>query len=661
MDIKSRNISYSYWVKFTAVILIWLCFVVFMGSAMVLIFNSQIAGSSSYFDTPDFKHRFGTLIHNVVEANVELISPENIKATEKNEETIEKKLTRLNVIKSKLSGTENFVYYLRNTVTGESISNIYDTDPVQLIEKQPAKAYIGKDRSKYDLPSYGEYIEEMLVGTDYEIYAAVTVPMKEGDAFYSGLMDYTRAKAVYSYAKYGIIPSFILLVIASAYLACVTGRKEKAGKVVLQPIDGLYADVHTLLVLIAAFLSLTVMINVTSPNNIISWLFPLIVLSLDAFIGISYLTSMIRQAKAGRLLSNMLALMLYRKLKAFARLCFEGKLFKPSVLLVLLGYGLINGILFDLGVDISAGAQESVFTVLLLAFNLAAVYYAAKSLLSLSQIIEAAKEISSGNLEYVLKSSEMPAAFSGLAENIKDIQGGMKKAVAEAVRGERMKTELITNVSHDLKTPLTSIVNYVGLLKKEDLNNQRAEEYVSILEEKSFRLKQLIEDLVEASKASSGNLAVNAEKVDLHELVMQACGEYEERINKAELDLRINADEKNVFILADGKHMWRIIENLLSNAVKYSMPRSRVYINISQNSDYGILTIKNMSAFPLNIPPEQLTERFVRGDEARTTEGSGLGLSIAQSLAALQGGSFSINIDGDLFKVSVGIPLWEEK
>jgi signal transduction histidine kinase len=200
----------------------------------------------------------------------------------------------------------------------------------------------------------------------------------------------------------------------------------------------------------------------------------------------------------------------------------------------------------------------------------------------------------------------------------------------------------------------------VDLLKHEDLGSQRAEEYVNILEEKTSRLKQLVEDLVEASKASSGNLAVNAEKLDLHELVLQACGEYEEKIKQAELDIRINAEEKNMYIYADGKQMWRIIENLFSNAIKYSMPQSRIYINLAKHMDYGSLTMKNISAFPLDISPEQLTERFVRGDVSRTTEGSGLGLSIAQSLTNLQGGSFNIEIDGDLFKVSIEIPISKE-
>jgi signal transduction histidine kinase len=272
----------------------------------------------------------------------------------------------------------------------------------------------------------------------------------------------------------------------------------------------------------------------------------------------------------------------------------------------------------------------------------------------------AVKELSSGNLDYALNSTGISVAFSDMAGDIENIQSGMRKAVSEAVKGERMKTELITNVSHDLKTPLTSIVSYIDLLKSEELDNEKAEEYVEILEEKAARLKQLVEDLVEASKASSGNLQVNAEKVDLHELVMQACGEYEEKVAEAGLDIRINAEAGNIFVKADGRHMWRIVENLLTNTIKYSMSQSRVYVNLATGSEYGSLTIKNVSASPLDMPPEQLTERFVRGDASRTTEGSGLGLSIAQSLTTLQGGRFKIDIDGDLFKVNVELPLWKE-
>jgi signal transduction histidine kinase len=297
---------------------------------------------------------------------------------------------------------------------------------------------------------------------------------------------------------------------------------------------------------------------------------------------------------------------------------------------------------------------------LLLSFNVAVLHFSTKSLVSLTQIMIAVKEISKGNIDYKLDNSQVSVAFLDFAKDIQSIQFGLKKAVDDAIKGERMKTELITNVSHDLKTPLTSIVNYVDLLKKEELDNKTAYEYINILEDKSARLKQLIEDLVEASKASSGNIAVNAEKVDLHELVMQACGEYEEKIRKTGLDIRVSSIDKNLLVLADGKHTWRIVENLISNVLKYSLPGSRVYINLDKNEKFGMLTIKNISAFPLNIQPEQLTERFIRGDESRTTEGSGLGLSIAQSLTSIQGGRFKIEIDGDLFKAIVEIPLWFE-
>lgn len=272
--------------------------------------------------------------------------------------------------------------------------------------------------------------------------------------------------------------------------------------------------------------------------------------------------------------------------------------------------------------------------------------------------MEAAKQISAGNLDYKLNTEDISVTFLAFAENIQSIQGGLKKAVDEAVKGERMKTDLITNVSHDLKTPLTSIINYVDLLKMEPVDNQKAQEYIKVLDEKSTRLKALIEDLIEASKASSRNLTVNMEKLDLCELIMQAIGEYREKFEKCGLDIRINNDDKNIFVQADGKHMWRIIENLISNILKYSMKNSRVYISITKSEPYGVLIIKNISELPLEMPVEHLTEHFVRGDISRTTEGSGLGLSIARSLTNIQKGNLSIEIDGDLFKVILEIPLW---
>ena len=229
------------------------------------------------------------------------------------------------------------------------------------------------------------------------------------------------------------------------------------------------------------------------------------------------------------------------------------------------------------------------------------------------------------------------------------------------MRSERFKAELITNVSHDLKTPLTSIINYVDLLKKEQIENPRAAEYIDVLDRKSQRLKKLTEDLVEASKASTGNLAVMRERISLTQLADQALAEYEERLSGQNLRVIRTFPEEEVWVEADGRHLWRVVDNLLSNCAKYALEGTRIYVEVSRGQTQAFLSVKNISREPLNVPPETLVERFVRGDESRTTEGSGLGLSIAQSLTELQKGTFRLTIDGDLFKAEIALPLAEDE
>ena len=225
------------------------------------------------------------------------------------------------------------------------------------------------------------------------------------------------------------------------------------------------------------------------------------------------------------------------------------------------------------------------------------------------------------------------------------------------MRSEHFKAELITNVSHDLKTPLTSIINYVDLLKKEPMPNQRVEEYINILERKSNRLKKLTEDLVEASKASTGVLSVELGRLDLAEMADQALGEYEERLQGAGLSVVRTLPDHPVWVMADGRRLWRVMDNLLSNCAKYALEGSRVYMEIHYDDKSATLSLKNISREALNVPVERLMERFVRGDKSRSTEGSGLGLSIAQSMTELQKGTFHVDIDGDLFKAMVTLPL----
>ena len=264
--------------------------------------------------------------------------------------------------------------------------------------------------------------------------------------------------------------------------------------------------------------------------------------------------------------------------------------------------------------------------------------------------------IAAGNLNHQIETAHLPADLKGHAEALNNISGGLTTEVNEQMKSERFKAELITNVSHDLKTPLTSIINYVNLLKTTDQTDPRAQTYIEVLDRKSLRLKKLTEDLVEASKASTGVLAVNREKIGMAQLLDQALGEYEEKLEEKRLAVVRTVPEGESYVYADGRHLWRVIDNLLSNCAKYALEGTRVYIELVRGKGTVSLSVKNISREALNVPPERLMERFVRGEESRSTEGSGLGLSIARSLTELQGGTFELAVDGDLFKAVVTLP-----
>lgn len=267
------------------------------------------------------------------------------------------------------------------------------------------------------------------------------------------------------------------------------------------------------------------------------------------------------------------------------------------------------------------------------------------------------EEIAKGDLQKKVSDKHLCGDLKRHADAINQIGDSMEHAVEERMKSEHFKTELITNVSHDIKTPLTSIISYVDLLEKEQLQNENAKEYVAVLSRQSARLKKLIEDLLEASKASAGTLPVTLECVDLDILSTQILGEYEERFADKSLDFRMQKSAPNITVRADSRHLWRVLDNLFSNVYKYAMPLSRVYLDLTVQGGKAQILLRNMSKEPLHISAADLTERFVRGDASRNTEGSGLGLSIAKSLTELQGGTFDIQIDGDLFKVLITLPL----
>lgn len=275
-------------------------------------------------------------------------------------------------------------------------------------------------------------------------------------------------------------------------------------------------------------------------------------------------------------------------------------------------------------------------------------------LIEISEITTKIETMGSGNMENIIECRN--AELQELGKNINNLKQGMKKAVEESMKAERLKTDLITNVSHDLKTPLTSIINYTDLLKKEKIENENAQKYIDILEKKSKKLKILTEDLIEVSKISSGNETVALEKIDFKELVLQANGEFAEKFEEKNLDVISNLPQEAVIMDLDGKKMWRVLENLYQNVYKYSLENTRVYVDLAVH-DNIVFTIKNISKEKLNISPDELMERFIRGDSSRHTGGNGLGLSIAKDLSKLNGGTLKIEIDGDLFVSRLELPL----
>ena len=566
-----------------------------------------------------------------------------------------------------LEEMKNFLYYVEdengNLVGGNaSKGEIGEAERTLVLSAGFSSDHLG------DAPYYFDaYSNPVLEQSNYKFYGAVRDPLLPGDAFYDMGQDFSYAKQSLPVLFAVFFVSLLGAAVCLIHLIRVAGQKERYGRVQFMVVDRIYNEVHFLLVFLYAVASTmvaTTLIETILQGTVQFWSYVfatmLGVLYLSAVaIGLSYILSVSRQVKDRSFFRNTWISASIRRMSEL----FTGKTFRGWMVIVMLCYGLGNCALMGaivLAPIYGYSRIAMLFGVGLLLFNVFCMYLFIRALRSLKEIMVSVKESAKGNFSYALDLNKISPSFLNFAEDVANIQEGFKNAVDDAVKGERMKAELITNVSHDLKTPLTSIISYVDLLKNENLENERAGAYVEVLHEKSYRLKQLIEDLIEASKASSGNLTVEKMRVDYKQLTLQAMGEMEDKTDAMGLIFKVSCEEP-IFINADGGHMWRILENLLSNVIKYSMPNSRVYVDIFKMDGYGVLVMKNISAAPIDFDETRLTERFVRGDESRTTEGSGLGLSITQSLAEIQGGSFGIQVDGDLFKSIVSIPLWVDE
>ena len=445
-------------------------------------------------------------------------------------------------------------------------------------------------------------------------------------------------------ARYLLIVLAVLLLAVCLFLfiflLCAMGHKEGVDGIYQCWLNRIPLDLFALLLVFLFYAWATFVSEIWYING---WYYILLILGTAA-LALTLFLSVAGRAKAPGFFKNTIVYMVFAWI-------FRGLGRIPMVwrtMLIWAGFCFIDLLLmFD---GSSAAALWWLFSRGVLTVG---ILYVASSLKILQKEGQA---IADGQTDY--KGKPIPRWLPALKkheENLQSIQSGIQKAVDEQTRAERMKTELITNVSHDIKTPLTSIINYVDLLKTTGITDPKALEYVDVLERKSKRLAQLMADLVEASKVTSGAVGVHMESLNLGELVKQAGGEFEERFAERGIQLMCRLPDQPVLVYADGRHMWRVLDNLFGNAVKYALDNTRIYVDLADLGNEVVLSMKNISRDPLNIHPDELMERFTRGDSARVGEGSGLGLSIARSLMELQNGTLDLQIDGDLFKVVLAL------
>ena len=377
-------------------------------------------------------------------------------------------------------------------------------------------------------------------------------------------------------------------------------------------------------------------------------LVPLVLLFLCAFAAQCKAGTVLRGALIGRI-----ARFLWRIVRAVFRALLHTLVRLPLVWKTALVGLVIAGAEFLLYINDFYRVRYGVFLVMKLIELLAVLYIA----VSLRTLQKGGEKLARGDFSSPIDTRYLLWDFKRYGQELNDVQGGLEQAVQEQMKAEHLKTELITNVSHDIKTPLTSIVNYVDLLKKENMPSPAAREYIAVLDRQSHRLKKLTEDLVEASKASSGALNVELQPTDVNVLLSQIEGEYQERLAACHLTLVTQPPAPGTMIQADSRLLSRVMDNLVSNVCKYAMENTRVYVTAAVRDGQAVISFKNVSRDELNISPDELMERFVRGDASRHSEGSGLGLSIARSLVQLQGGTFALSIDADLFRADIVFPL----
>lgn len=502
------------------------------------------------------------------------------------------------------------------------------------------------------------------IGNDYVFAAAVDTDYPIQDIFYTCQKEYGIYAPYLNSAIFVAGISLVLFVVALVWLTICAGRSAEDEELHLISYDH-WKTLFGAAAVILPWIFLTVLVatvwdgfgyqsigyashgnayymfTLSAVDSIVITVYAMLTMALFL---VGY-ASLVRRIKGKMLWKNSVTYWILKVCKEF----WSHRKACTKAVALLAGFLLIHWFGF---------LMEGVLPVVLpiIALDLVAVYFIVRTALENAQVRKGIEEIATGNVDYQIPAEKLHGDSKKIAQIINHIGEGLNKAVAAAMKSERLKTDLITNVSHDIKTPLTSIINYVDLLKRENFEDPKIQGYLEVLESKAYRLKTLTEDVVEASKVSSGNISLEMMDVNLVEMLNQTIGEMSEKMEAKNLTVVASLPEEPAIVHVDGRRMWRVLENIFNNAAKYAMPGTRVYADlkvVNQEKKKVVFSLKNISENPLNIKAEELTERFIRGDVSRSTEGSGLGLSIAQDLTEMQGGKFQLYVDGDLFKVMI--------
>lgn len=504
--------------------------------------------------------------------------------------------------------------------------------------------------------NYDNYNESLGVKGDLDIYISVPSSLVYGDSIYAGMEEFVKSQNIVMVQFWTLIGGIIGTIVFAILLKKMKYKGNYFDEIINR-LKELPVEFNVIGLLICYFIKSVLY----SYNYSYDYRYTFNFRNMLLWIGVLIATYLVGKAvylkyKENELFKNSYLLQFYENLViSLEKKSFGKKLFSIYAIYVI---GLTMGGLLSI-----AAMGELGLVIAILGFVIAtvlALFTTVGDFAYLNKITKGAKDICEGK-----SSQDIPekrkGALRDLAHSINNMKEGLRTSIENETKSEKMKTELITNVSHDLKTPLTSIINYVDLLKRSEIEPEEARTYVEVLDKKSQRLKILIDDLFEASKAASGAMQLIYSRVEVVALLRQTLGEAEGRINNANLDFKIDAPQEKIYVSADGRRIWRVFENLISNIIKYSLSGTRVYIIVKEVEEKVYITMKNISSYELNFKPDEIIERFKRGEESRHTEGSGLGLAIAKNIVELHGGEFLIEIDGDLFKSTVILNVDKEE